>query len=34
MAGLPASARVAMLDLLYDVDDGAGYAAWQARPRP
>ena len=34
MAGLPASARVAMLDLLDDVDDGAGYAAWQARPRP
>lgn len=34
LAGLPGRARVAMLDELEDVDDGAAWAAWRERRRP
>jgi rSAM/selenodomain-associated transferase 1 len=33
LAGLPRGARVAMLDELDDVDDGAAWANWRARSR-
>lgn len=33
-AGLPKSARVAMLEALDDIDDGAAWSAWRARHRP
>jgi rSAM/selenodomain-associated transferase 1 len=33
LAGLPANFRVAMLEELDDIDDGADWVAWQARQR-
>lgn len=34
VAGLPTKVRMAMLDQLDDVDNGAAWAAWRARNRP